>query len=218
MKKIGKIANKTLHILLIFSIILSCLSLSSCDRKYDEGEVKEALSELLKAVPVLNTVYFGRGIDYVSSSLSDGDYMEANFLHLNTLGFDTISELKALTKEVFTEKYSEELFRTKLEDQGDGEYLIQRARYYQKYDYDGVTLMCIMVDSKMTAIFDDRLTYLPETVKVLGSERRTVKCTVDCVVRDPDGNEQTVTVNVDMIEEKNGWRIDNPIFANYSEN
>jgi hypothetical protein len=217
MKKIGDFAKKALHLLLIFSILVSVFSLSSCDRKYDENEVKGALCQLLEKVPTLNTVYYGRGIDYISGSFTDGVYMEASIFHLNSLGFTTVAELKAMTREVFTESYSSEIFSLKLEDSVDEQYLIQQARYYQKVDTDGVTPICIMVDTSAISIFDDRLTYLPDTIKVTGSHKKTVYATVDCIVLSEDGKEQTVSVTVNMIEEKDGWRIDNPIFANYSE-
>ena len=101
-----KIVNVTLHILLIFAILITSIGLYSCDRKYDEAEVKESLTELLSKIGVLNTVYYGNGIDHYSSNESEGIYHEANFLHLNQLGFTTVAELKMLTKQVFTEKFS----------------------------------------------------------------------------------------------------------------
>lgn len=212
-----KIVNVTLHILLIFVILISSIGLYSCDKKYDEAEVKEALSELLTKIGVLNTVYYGNGIDYYSSGESDGVYHEANFLHLNTLGFSTIAELKTLTRQVFTEEFSQQIFATKLENMGEGDILIQQARYYQKVDFDGSNI-CIMVDSTAVSIFDDRMTFDLDSIRVEGSKRDQVICYVDVEVSNQDGDHQTKTLKVILLEESDGWRIDNPVFANYSDN
>lgn len=217
MRKTGKIVNKTLHILLIFAILLSCFALTSCDREYDEGEVKEALEELLSKIGALNTVYFGRGISYISSPESDGIYSEANFLHLKELGFNTVEELKTLTQSVFTEKYSQSIFDSKLRDITDGENLIQAARYYQKKDFDG-TNICILVDTTAKSIFDDRMTFDLSSICVEGSEGEQVICFVTAEVQNENGDTQLKQLRVVLIEEKDGWRIDNPVFANYSDN
>ena len=56
--------RKITGIFLIFVLIISALTLSSCNRSYDEDEVKEATKALLKDAEVLNMIYYGSGIKY----------------------------------------------------------------------------------------------------------------------------------------------------------
>ena len=91
-----------LYFTLILSILASVLNLSACDRKYDEAEVKAASAELLRKSTTLNDVLYGSGIATVSGSNTNGAYYEADFLHLHSLGFSTIEELKKMVRDTFT--------------------------------------------------------------------------------------------------------------------
>ncbi|MBR2343643.1 MAG: hypothetical protein IKA64_05250 [Clostridia bacterium] len=202
--------------LLIFALIPS-LCLTSCkkNRDYDEAEVKAAVEELLRKAEILNTVYYGAGIGYITGGYRDGAYYEADGLHLSALGFSSIKELEALTRSTFTRGYSDQLVREKLGEVRVDGVMLTPARYYQKYADEFYTEeICIMVYSGNTAIFDDRMEYDYSTVKVLGSEGEKVKASIEATVSNKDGDTQRVTVSVVLIEE-DGWRIDNPVFKNY---
>ena len=206
--------TSVLALLLILSLLIA---LPSCDRKYDEEEVLAAAEELLHKTEILNTVYYGNGISYLFSGYSNGNYYEVDPLHLEALGFETIAELKALTESTFTVGYSQQIYATTLSSVSDDDGLYHMARYYQHYDALVPTeAVCIMVNTDYKGIFDNRLTYDYSTLKVEGSKKDRVYVTVDAEVKDKDGNSQITDIKITLIEESNGWRIDNPTWANYN--
>ena len=207
--------KKTASLLLILALVLSSV-LFSCgekNREYDEAEVLAAARELLPKAQIMNTVYYGKGISYIAGG---GSYCEADPIHLSALGFDTVAGLMEKTEEVFTREYSESLFRDKISSlQVDG-YVIELGRYYQSYyDAEMTEPQCIMVNKNMTVVFEDRMTYDYSTLRVLGSCGKTVILEIDVKVTDKDSNEKTKTLRINLVEQENGWRIDNPVFANY---
>ena len=211
-----KSALKRLICLLLTSVAL--LSLVSCNRRYNEDEVITSAEALLKKAEVLNEIYYGRGIQYITSGYVDGYYYEADPIHLNSLGFRTIEELKNKTLEVFTYGYAEEIFNTKLSAIEDETGVQQMTRYYQRYDGPNVLApICIMVYSKAPVLFKDKIVYDYDSLRVMGSKKQTVLVEIDATVTNEEGKSQTVTVNLNLIEEDDGWKIDNPCYANYND-
>lgn len=202
--------------LTVLTVISSLLTFTSCNRSYDEDEVVSAAEELLRKAEILNNVYYGRGIGYVSGGYENGYYKEADLIHLSRLGFETIDDLKNLTRGTFTSSYSEQIFSTKLESIADDDGIREMARYYQHYDIDTVTPICIMVYTAAKVSFTDELSYDYSTLRVTGVKRQTVFVTVTATVTNSDGESQTVDIELDLIEEDYGWRIDNPCYANYN--
>ena len=214
---VGACIKKTLCSLLILVTLFSVITLTSCNRKYDEDEVIEAAGKLLKQAEVLNEVYYGKGISYVSSQYRDGNYYEADAIHLATLGFSTIEELKTLTRQTFTFGYSNELFSTKLSMLSDEGVIHGMARYIQKYDDVEMTEpVCILVYKDATVLKKGTIVYDYSSFKVTGSKKQVVYVDVNATVYNDDGDSQKVTLTLNLIEEDNGWRIDNPCYANYN--
>ena len=207
-----KVARIKKALLVLFAVLtlFSSVTLVSCNRKYDEKEVLENAELLLKKAETLNEVYYGRGISYIVSQYQTGDYYEADPFHLATLGFTTVDELKSLTLETFTVGYSNELFSTRLSSNGT------TTRYYQKYDDLAMQEpVCIMVYSRPTVLKKGTIVYDYSTLRVTGVKKQTVFVSVDATVYSDDGKSQRVSITIDLIEEDNGWRIDNPCYANY---
>ena len=46
--------------------------------------------------------------------------------------------------------------------------------------------------------------------------RESVHLSIDATVTNADGKSQRTTVTVTLVEEENGWRIDNPTYVNYN--
>ncbi len=204
--------------LLLLLVSLSIPSLTSCNRSYDEEEVIDAAGELLARAEVLNEIYYGRGINYISSGYVDGNYYEADPMHLSLLGFSTIEELKGLTLKTFTLGYSDEIFATKLsmiEDETGIQYM---TRYYQRYDgLEHTEPVCIMVYSKAKPQLTSDIEYDYSSLRIKGVKRQTVTVIVSACVTGAENKSMTVDIELDLIEEDNGWRIDNPCYANYNE-
>lgn len=209
-------ALKPIVCLLLTALVM--LSLASCNRRYDEDEVIASAEALLRKAEVLNEIYYGHGIQYITSGYVDGYYYEADPIHLNSLGFETIEELKNKTLEVFTYGYAEEIFETKLSMIEDETGVQEMTRYYQRYDGPNLLApICIMVYSKAPVTFVDEVIYDYTSLRVTGSKKQTVLVKVDATVTNSEGKSQTVTVNLNLIEEDDGWRIDNPCYANYND-
>ena len=213
------IIKKIISLLIITITLFSLTSLVSCDRKYDEAEVISAASRLLRQAEVLNEVYYGDGIQYISTGYRDGNYYEADPLHLATLGFTTVKELKDMTLNTFTQGYSKQIFSTKLSMIEDADGIQEMTRYYQKYDdISMLEPVCIMVYTMAAVSLVSDIRYDYSTIRVSGVKRQTVYVSVTASVTSNDGKTQTVDIKLDLIEEDNGWRIDNPCYANYSDN
>ena len=214
MRKRTKALASVLIILLTLSLLLS---LPSCNRRYDEEEVITAAEKLLRQAEMLNSVYYGKGIGYLSTGYSNGAYYEADPYHLMTLGFETVAELQALTEETFTAGYSLQIYSTVLSSISDDDNLYHMARYYQQNDVlDPDTPVCIMVYAGYEGIYDGNMTYDYSTLRVSGVKKERVYVSVNAEVRDGEGKSQTTEIKVTLIEEAKGWRIDSPTWANYN--
>ena len=208
--------KRLVALLLLFCSVMPLL-LTSCNRKYDEAEVLAAARELLPIAEKLNTVYYGEGIRYLSGGISEGAYAEADPEHLSYLGFSSLSELDELTRSVFTISFSLALLRERVGELRVDGILIKPSRYFQKYEDEARTKeKCIMVYNAIEPIFDDRMVIDYSTLRVLGSKRKYVNLAVEVKVTNEYGQVQKKTMTVSLLEESDGWRIDNPVFQNYT--
>jgi hypothetical protein len=215
MRRVRK--NRFISIILVLILIVSALNLSSCNknRKYDEVEVVAAAKELLKKAEALNFIYYGSGIRYHDGNESNGNYHRANSDHLVELGFSSINELKALTEKTFSQAYSQRLYSTILSALRDDATLVSSARYYQEVNKEtGETY--IMVNSNFEPMFKDTIVYDYESMKAEKSVREKVYIKVNATVTNMDGESQNITLTINLVEEEDGWKIDNPTYANYN--
>lgn len=209
--------DKIVSLLLIIVTIVSLFTLSSCNRKYDEEEIIEVSKILLKDAEMLNIVYYGSGIKYFDDEDEKGYYRKADVNHLEELGFTTIDELRKITEKTFSVGYSAELYSTILSSLATDISIISPARYYQAYDEETGAPTHIMVYSNFTPMLKDSITYDYDSLRVEGSKKEKVYVKIDATVTNADGKSQSTTVTVALVEEDNGWRIDNPTYANYNE-
>lgn len=207
-------------IISLLLIMTAALSLFSCEknREYNEGEVAVAARELIPKTADLNIIYWGAGIGYVKNdSTSVGYYYEADPFSLIKYGITTVDDLKEMTRAVFSDSYSSNIFDTKLTSVQDGDEIISYARYYQNYsDAENREPDRIMVYSRAVVLLSDDVTYLPETIKVLYSKKQTVFVSIEASVKRGDKT-QTRTITVGLVEEEDGWRIDTPTYISYDE-
>ena len=197
--------------------LIPLLTLTSCNRRYDESEVIEATKKLLKDAEMLNKVYYGSGIKYYDDNEEKGYYRKADSSHLDELGFSTIEELKALTEQTFSNEYSNLLYSTILSPIMTDTAVAKAARYYQAYDEKTKLPSHIMVYSKFTPMMKDQIEYDFDSITVNGAKKEKVYVSVDAIVTSVDGKSQRVTLTVMLVEGEDGWRIDNPTYANYNE-
>ncbi|MBQ2794006.1 MAG: hypothetical protein IKL79_02185 [Clostridia bacterium] len=212
-----KILKYILYFTLITATAVPVLTFTSCDRKYDEGEVITAATELLKKSETLNVILFGEGLATGGTNQS-GAYKEADFYQLNSLGFTTVVELEGKIREVFTVEYSDYAISTVLSPiQIDGA-MVSNSRYYQLYadEVNKIDPVCIMVHTQYDYIFTDKVVYDYETVRVKDVKRKTLFISVMATVTNKEGQSQSTEVVFELIEESDGWRINTGTFVNYN--
>ena len=204
---------KIVALVLIIATLPICLA--SCDRSYDEAEVKAAATALIKASVQLNEIYYGKGIRYLEYSENNVSlYCEADPTHLEELGFRTVSELKAKTKEVFSAAHAETMFSGTFSGTGTS----QMSRYYQQYDDNRTNPkpLYIMVHKEYEPLMNGEMVYDFNTLKIIDSEGEYVNATIDATVVYGEKS-QKHTLNIRLIEEESGWRLACTTFAKYYE-
>jgi hypothetical protein len=211
------IFKKTVGIFLVAVILLSLFTLTSCNRGYVEEDVISSAATLLKEAELLNMIYYGSGIEYYDSNDATGYYRKANIAHLEELGFSTIDELKALTEKTFSDAYTSLLYTTVLSALSDDTGIVRAARYYQAYDEETNEPTFIMVYSAFNPMLKDTIEYDYDSLRVEKAKKERVYVKVDATVTNSEGKSQRVTLTVTLIEEADGWKIDNPTYANYNE-
>lgn len=205
--------------LLLVMILAVTLLFTSCNRTYNEKEVKDAAEILLRDSMMLNSVYFGDGIHSINSDKEKGNYREADPAHLNELGFTTITELKALTYKTFSVKEAEKIFSTVLSPlQQENGTIVLNTRYYQGVDEETKLPTHIMVYRNYKQLFEDRLVgYDFSSLKVEGSKGDVVYLTVDLTVENEKGDSQVANIRFSLFEEIDGWKLNSATYANYNE-
>ena len=207
MRGMKKAFSLVLTVLLLAALMLS---LGSCNRSFKEDEVEAAARELLPKALTLYSIYYGNGVGYMSSGFSDGDYREADPISLKKYGFESIDELKAMTRETFSEEYSLSIFDKYLESYEANDTVYSYARYTEN-----ATGEYILVYKNHDPIFDDRMEYDLDTVSANDSTRDFVNLSVEATVKNEKGESKRITLRFTMFEEASGWKISSPCFGNY---
>ena len=210
------VKRKIVSLLLIIVTLVSLLTLTSCNRSYDEEEVVAAAKQLLKEAELLNEIYYGAGIKYYDSDeWKIGYYKRADASHLAEIGFSTIDELRALTEKTFSYEYYNNVYTTLLYGFKEEGKVVTPARYYQ-HTNEETEESYIMVYTEFTPLFTDEIVYDYDSVKAEKSKKEYVHLTVNATVTNAEGKSQAVTLTITLIEEENGWRLCNPTYANYN--
>ena len=193
--------------------VLLITTTASCNRSYDEEEVISAAGELLRSAEILNYVYYGEGIKYYDTDESIGVYKEAQSSHLDELGFHSIEELKTLTEKTFSKEYSAIMYSSVLDTMRDGENIVGYKRYYDNINESGKNVF--MVNTAYQPLFKSTIVYNYDSIEVDRVKKEKVFLKVSATVINSEGQSREVDIAITLIEEEAGWRIDNPVWANY---
>ena len=208
--------------LLAVALIFSSIGLISCkkeekDREYNEQEVLSAAKDLIKKSELLNEIYYGYGIecDFNDMSNANGNYFPADILSCERFGITDVNDIKTLTRECFTEAQSNYMINNTLSPVKDGSgEIVHFARYYQEYNTLNLEEeKCIMVYSKYEPLLIDTVEYFYETVRVDDVEGEIIIVAINVSVTNSQGNVQNKTIKIELLEEKNGFRINSPTYA-----
>lgn len=208
--------KRVILLTLVVIIIVFCGVSCEKNREYDETEVLASAKTLIQKSEKLNMLYYGKGILYVDDkNHSSGVYYMADSVSVAEYGIQTVDDIKALTRECFTEEYSNLIIGTKLSSISDSSGIQNYARYYQKYSAIDDSPECIMVNKETEVFLKDTIVYNYSSLSVIGSEGEFVKVKIEVTVTNSDGESQTKSVEIKLLEESNGWRIDSPTYTRY---
>ncbi len=213
----------------ILAVVLACAlcacALCGCgeeevkNREYNEEEVRSAARTLIEKSALLNEIYWGAGIPYKDDlNLASGKYFPADEIYLEKIGISTIEDLKNLTRGTFSDEMCSWVFSTLLSSISDGTTVAATARYAQMWGgADGKTPEYILVYSETDYFLVDKVTYHLDTIKVLGSkgEKVNVEILVTVISSDEKNPPMDKTIDVSLIEEEDGWRLDSPTYTRY---
>lgn len=195
-------------------LLALCFSfaLVSCDkdRDYDEAEVKASAETLIRKSKKLNEIFWGKGILCNDlDTYQNGAYYPADFNSQLEFGFFSVDEILEESAKVFSSDYcisiNDSVFSSKTGEFG----MLGYARYYQEE-------ALLMVYSKYEPLLTDTVEYLYDTIEVLGSDGDIVNVKISVKVTRGELS-QTRDIEIALIEEANGWRIDSPTYVIYRE-
>ena len=145
-------------------------------------------------------------VDESNTSVSGGAYRPADEEYLAALGISNVTGLRELTKEVYSEWWSDKIFDTKLSPVQEDGVIYSHTRYYDKKDKSGKNY--IMVNTNADVRYDNDIEYIYDTLSVIGSEVEIIKIEIDVLLISKQGNTDIRRVECDLIEEDNGFRLD----------
>jgi hypothetical protein len=219
-KKIALIVAALLLIVFVVWIIVKSIGKDDevKNREYDKAEVEAAASVLIEDSKLLNYIYWGKGIPYVDDkSLSSGSYYPADENYLNTIGIKTINDLKALTEKTYSKGMCEWIYSTVLSSVHSDTSVAGLSRYEQVYSGKNNDVPeYIRVYTEANYWLVDEVEYHP-SVEALRSEGETVYVLILVSVTSPEGKVMNTNLEIGLVEEEDGWRLDSPTYARYYE-
>ena len=92
---------------LLVSLLFVVIGFSACGEKYTDEELITAAKPLVEKSGLINDIFYGEGMPYVSGNLengasSTGNYSPIDPMYLDKIGVKNIEELKKLTSEVYS--------------------------------------------------------------------------------------------------------------------
>ena len=219
-KKIALIVAALLLIAFVVWIIVASLTKEDKvkNREYDKAEVEAAAAELLEDSKLLNYIYWGKGIPYVDDkSLSSGSYYPADQNYLDSIGIKTIEDLKTLTEKTYSKGMCEWIYSSVLSSVHSDTSVAGLSRYEQVFggkNNDEPEYIRVYTEANYWLV--DEVEY-HSSVEALRSEGDVVYVLVLATVTNPEGKVMNTNLEIGLIEEEDGWRLDSPTYARYYE-
>ena len=212
---------------IILCFFLAFVSLTACkekDREYNEAEVTAAAKVLIEKSLILNEIYWGEGIPFLSPE--DGSepkgYLPADPDALKALeeefGMKDLETLKKKTREIFSEAGYKWILSSCLTNVNTDDGIASYARYYQQTaDSETGAVDGLMVYANARNIFENTksVEYIYEgmTVSDVEGEVLTVSLKVKTVGK--NGEQSTRDFTVAVIEEADGYRLHGASYATH---
>ena len=210
MSRFKKISALIALLAVILSLLVSCEN----DRKYDEAEVIAAAKELIAKSHRLNELLYGKGLAFTDEGV--GVYKRASAESLAYYGIETVEDMKAMVREIFSEDYSEIIFSSDIFTgvKVDGE-IKSYARYYQSYDENDLP-NGIMVRSDYNYPLRGSYEY-HDSMEVIDVEGDIIVVNTLVHATSESGTLKNVNFKVRLEEDTAGWRLVSPTYVVYNE-
>ena len=204
---------------IIVFFIITILALTACSPSVDEGEIKDALGELIPKSEELNVIYFGEGLPLASDrelveafyNTFDSDVEMINYHPVSPdCGYTSEDDIRAATLEVFTEDYAEFLFDRAFVgisttiSEGTDSAVTQSAVYAMYLMQNGTLTVRLNLASDSIPL---GRTYDIDTARIIKVRNNYV---IVSVLSELDGEKEEIELRVVMTE--NGWRLDSPTY------
>ncbi len=185
--------KKIVSLILIVVLLCGSLAMSSCARQSDD-EARAIVRDLIERSYNLNVAYYGQGLPYDSENQVEGNYYHV----AEDAPFKVRNDLIVETKAVFSDRIATDLIKVYID--GTSSYgVVVYARYIT--GYDGY----LTVYKDYDYILENVQKYNPETIELEKNSRKEIKATVQSY----DGTSQ---IEVVLVYEVDGWRIDSPTY------
>lgn len=183
-------------------VVVSLLLLPSCnkDKSYDEAEVKSAAKNLIRDAATYNDIFWGEGFPYIEDiNYSNGIYYAADEVYLKKIGFSKLDDIYIKASNIFSEAYLESIY--------SGMNTSGNVRYYQEKER-------IMVNSEYEPLLTDKVSYLYDTIEILGYDGDVLELKITVKVTRGEDT-QTREKKIDLVKEGGKWLIDSPTYISY---
>ena len=199
----------------IILIVLTALSLASCGAALDDEQTKEVAAPLIEASVNINEIFFGKGLAHEGNSSFDGydpehddasryDVTPVKYYTVTDERYQSIDDLKAAAREVYTDAYLENVFAVAFEGMTQDDGTIYK---YPRYVSNVIGSLSVNAEAETEHTIANR-TYDLSTLKVTGGASNVVYFTVQSYV---DGVEDQL-VRLSIKDEGRGWRLDSPTY------
>jgi hypothetical protein len=75
-----------------------------------------------------------------------------------------------------------------------------------------------MVYKDAKPMYENEVEYLFDTLKIVGAKGELIYVKVDILLTNTEGKQQTITAEIALLEENDGFRLDTYSFAKFNEN
>lgn len=208
---------KNYRLISVLMVILLCVSFVSCGeqhREYDEAEVIAEAKRLIPLAEELNGIFYGKGLEYGEEN-SNGAYKPMKTSEGEKYGFSTLDGLKQKTRRIFSEGMAETIFNSVMKPITTDDTILYYARYFQETDNKGNPTR-VMVYSKYDYFLKGEIEY-GDNVSVVGVKGQIVTVKVDVTLTSESGKIKQTDLEIEMIEEEDGWKFNSPSYAVYNE-
>lgn len=209
--------KKIILLLVTFCMLLTA---SACEKKvknrtYDEAEVLAAAEELIEKSVLFNRIYYGEGIPVkLDNPKTSGGYVEADPAFLTENGITSLDLLREKTEEVYTKATTAYIFNTVLGVIYSGDNIVG----YKRYIEDAGTVYVSTDEERNNYRDTAAVTYHYDTLAVDHVKGEIIFVTVLVTAENAAGETRSRTIDIRLLEEENGFRLDCNTYFTYFAN